>query len=109
MIINFYLITFLNEMRPLLFPLLEVIILADFNDHNHNWLANSSNTTNPSAYFAETFAIVIDLTKVISELISILDQPGNKPYTLDLFRMSNPNIYFNPTVGYPLITLQLEA
>ena len=81
------------------------IVLGDFNIHNSNWLSYSSNVTNPAGREAEAFAIVNDLTQVISEPTRVPDRAGDKANNLDLFLTSNPSIYSPPTVSSPLVTL----
>ena len=83
-------------------PRFEIIVLGDFNIHNSNWLSYSSNVTNPAGREAEAFAIVNDLTQVISEPTRVPDRAGDKANTLDLFFTSNPSIYSPPTVSSPL-------
>ena len=48
-------------------PRSEIIVLGDLNIHNFGWLSYSSNVTNPAGRTAEAFAIVNDLTQVISD------------------------------------------
>ena len=62
---------------------------------------------------AEAFAIVNDLSQLISEPTRIPDRSGDKANTLDLFLTSNPDIYCNPILDsshgnsdHCLITLQ---
>ena len=55
-------------------PRSEIIILGGFNVYNSDWLAYSSNITNPAGRDAEAFAIVNDLTQLISEPTRILDR-----------------------------------
>ena len=83
-------------------PRSEIIALGDFNIHNSDWLSYSSNVTNPAGREAEAFAIVNDLTQVISEPTRVPDRAGDKANTLDLFLTSNPSIYSPPTVSPPL-------
>ena len=83
-------------------PRSEIILLGDFNVHNSDWLSYSSNVTNPGGRDAEVFAIVNDLTQVISEPTRVPDRAGDKANTLDLFLTSNPSIYSPPTISSPL-------
>ena len=83
-------------------PRSEIIVLGDFNIHNSGWLSYSSNVTNPAGREAEAFAIVNDLTQVISEPTRVPDRAGDKANTLDLFLTSNPSICSPPTVSSPL-------
>ena len=83
-------------------PRSEIIVLGDFNIHNSGWLPYSSNVTNPAGREAEAFAIVNDLTQIISEPTRAPDRAGDKANTLDLFLISNPSIYSPPTVRSPL-------
>ena len=83
-------------------PRSEFIVLGDFNIHNSDWLSYSSNVTNPAGREAEGFAIVNDLTQVISEPTRVPDHAGDKANTLDLFLTSNPSIYSPPNVSSPL-------
>ena len=83
-------------------PRSEIIVLGDFNIHNSEWLSYSSNVTNPAGREAEAFAIVNDLTQVISEPTRVPDCAGDKANTLDLFLTSNPSIYSPTTVSSPL-------
>ena len=63
-------------------PSSEIIVLDDFN-------------------IAEAFAIVNELTHVISEPTRVPDRAGDKANTLDLFLTSNPSINSPPTVSSP--------
>ena len=83
-------------------PRSEIIALGDFNIHNSGWLSYSSNVTNPAGRKAEVFAIVNDLTLVISEPTRVPDRAGDKAHTLDLSLTANPSIYSPPTVSSPL-------
>ena len=83
-------------------PRSEIIVLGDFNIHNSDWLSYSSNVTDPAGREAEAFAIVNDLTQVISEPTRVPDRAGEKANALDLFLTSNPSIYSPPTVSSPL-------
>ena len=83
-------------------PLFEIIVLGDFNVHNSDWLSYSSNVTNPGGRDAEAFAIVNDLTQVISKPTHGPDRARDEANTLDLFLTSNPSIYSPPTVSSPL-------
>ena len=83
-------------------PRSEIIFLGDFNIHNSDWLTYSSNVTNPAGREAEAFALVNDLTQVISEPTRVPDHAGDKANTLDLFLTPNPSIYSPPTVSSPL-------
>ena len=83
-------------------PRSEIIVLGDFNIHNSDWLSYSSNVTNHAGREAEAFAIVNDLTQVISEPTRVPDRAGDKANTLHLFLTSNPSIYPPPTVSSPL-------
>ena len=83
-------------------PRSEMVVLGDFNVYNSDWLSYSSNVTNPASPDAEAFAIVNDLTQVISEPKRVPDHAGDKANTLDLFLTSNPSIYSPPTVSSPL-------
>ena len=84
------------------FPRSEIIILGDFNVHNSDWLVYSSNITNPAGRDAEAFAIVNDLTQLISEPTRIPYRSRDKANTLDSFLTSNPNIHSKPVVDSPL-------
>ena len=83
-------------------PRSEIIVLGDFNTHNSDWLSYSSNVTNPAGREAEAFAMVNDLTQVISEPTRVPHCAGDKANTIDLFLTSNPSIYSPPTVSSPL-------
>ena len=76
-------------------PRSEIIVLGDFNIHNSDWLSYSSNVANPAGREAEAFAIVNDLSQVISEPTRVPDRAGDKANTLDLFLTYNPSIYFS--------------
>ena len=67
-----------------------------------DWLPFPSKVTKPAGRDAEAFAIVNDLTQVISEPKSVPDRAGDKAKTLDLFLISNPSIYSPPTISSPL-------
>ena len=83
-------------------PRSEILVLGVFNVHNSDWISYSSNVTNPAGREAEAFAIVNDLTQVISEPTRVPDRAGDKAHTLDLFLTPNPSIYSPPTVSSPL-------
>ena len=83
-------------------PRSEIIVLGDFNIHNSDWLSYSSNVTNPAGREAEAFAIVNDLTQVISEPTRVPDRAGEKANPPDIFLTSTPSIYSPPTVSSPL-------
>ena len=83
-------------------PRSEIIVLGDFNIHNSDWLSYSSNVTNPAGREAEAFAIVNELTQVISEPTRVPDRAGDKANIFDLFLTSNSSIYSPPTVSSPL-------
>ena len=83
-------------------PCSEITILGDFNVYNPNLLTHSPHITSPAGRDAEAFAIVNDLSQLISEPIRIPDRSGDKANTLDLFLTSNPDIYSNPILDSPL-------
>ena len=83
-------------------PRSEIIILDDFNVYNPHWLTHSPHITSPAGRDAEAFAILNDLSQLISELTRIPDRSGDKANTLDLFLTSNPDIYCNPILDSPL-------
>ena len=83
-------------------PRSEIIILGDLNVYNPNWLTHSPHITSPAGRDAEAFAIVNDLSQLISEPTRIPDRSGDKANTLDLFLTSNPDIYCNPILDSPL-------
>ena len=70
--------------------------------YNPNWLTHSPHITSPGGCDAEAFAIVNDLSQLISEPRRIPDRSGNKANTLNLFLTSNPDIYCNPILDSPL-------
>jgi len=80
----------------------ENTILGDFGVYNLNWLTHSPHITSLAGGDAEAFAIVNDLSQLISELTSITDYSGNKANTLDLLHTSNPGNYSYPILGSPL-------
>ena len=89
-------------------PRSEIIVLGDFNIHNSDWLSYSSNVTNPADREAEAFAIVNDLTQVISEPTRVPDRAGDKANTLDLFltsNRSNHSSHLLPPSALLLVTL----
>ena len=79
-------------------PRSQIIILGDFNVYIPNWLTHSPHITSPAGRDAEAFAIVNDLSQLISEPGRIPDRSGNKANTLT----SNPDIYCNPILDSPL-------
>ena len=83
-------------------PRSEITILGEINDHDRNWLTHSPHITNPAGRDAEAFAIVNNLSQLISEPTRISDRSGDKANTLDLFLKSNPDIYSNPSLDPPL-------
>ena len=84
------------------FPRSEINILDDFNVHNLDWLAHSSNFNSSAGLHAEAFAIVKDLSQLISKPTHISDCSGDKANTLDLCLTLNPDIYANPAVDSAL-------
>ena len=70
-------------------PRSEIIVLGDFNVHNSVWLSYSSNVTNPAGLEAEAFAIVNDLTQIISEPTRVPDRARDKANTFFIFLISN--------------------
>ena len=83
-------------------PRSEITNRGDFNVYNPSWLTNSSHITSPVGHDAEAFAIVNDLSQLISEPTCIPDHSGDKANMLNLFPTSNPETYSNPTVESPL-------
>ena len=67
-------------------PRSEIIVLGDSSVHNSDWLSYSSNITNPVGRDAEAFAIINDLTLVISEPTCVPDRAGDKANTLDFLQ-----------------------
>ena len=99
---NFYLTIYLRQLTHLQSPSSEIIILSDFTVYNPNWLTYSPHITSPAGRDAEAFAIVNDLSQLISEPTPIPDRSGDKANTLDLFLTSNPDFYSNPILDSPL-------
>ena len=58
--------------------------------------------TSPAGRDAEAFAIVNDMSQLISESTRIPDCSGDKTNTLDLFLTLNKDIYSNPILDSPL-------
>ena len=83
-------------------PRSEITVLGDFNVYNPIWLTNSPHITSPAGRYAEAFAIVNDLSQLISEPTRIPEHSGDKANTLSLFLASNPDIYSNPILDSPL-------
>ena len=81
---------------------IELINLGDFNVYNPNWLTHSPHITSPAGRDAAAFAIVNDLSQLISEPTHIPDYSRDKANTLDLFPTSNPDICSNPILDSPL-------
>jgi len=81
---------------------IEIINLGDFNVYNLKWLTHSPHITSPAGCDATAFAIVDDLSKLISEPTHIPDHSRDKANTLDLFPTSNPDAYSNATLDSPL-------
>ena len=79
----------------------EITILGNFNAYNPIWLTTSSHISSASCD-AEGFAIVNDLSQLISEPTRIPDRSGDRANTLDVFLISNPEIYFNSIADFPL-------
>ena len=77
-------------------PRSEITVLGDFNFYNPNKLTHSPHIISPAGRDAEAFAIVNDLSQLISEPTRIPDRSGDKANTLDLFLTSNQDIYSNP-------------
>ena len=76
-------------------PRSEITVLGDFNVYNPH-------ITSPAGHDAEAFAIVNDLSQLISEPTHIPDRSGDKANTLYLFLTSTPDIYSNPILDSPL-------
>jgi len=83
-------------------PRFEITVLGEFTVYNPNWLTHSPYITSPAGCDAEAFAIVNNLSQLISEPTRIPDRSGDKANTLDLFLTSNPDIYSNPILDFPL-------
>ena len=83
-------------------PCSEITVLGDFDVYNPNWLTHSPYITSPAGHDAEAFAIVNNLSQLISEPTRIPDHSGGKANTLDLFPTSNPDIYSNPILDSSL-------
>ena len=83
-------------------PRSEITVLGDFNVYNPNWLTHSPHITSPAGCNAEAFAIVNDLSQLISEPTRIPDRSRDRANTLDLLLTSNPDIYSNPILDSPL-------
>ena len=79
----------------------EITVLGDFNVYNPNWLTHSPHITSPDGHDAEAFAIVNDLSQLISEPTRIPDHSGDKANTLNLLLTSNPDICSNPILDSP--------
>ena len=75
---------------------------GDFNVYNPSWLAHSPHITSPAGRDAEAFAIVNDLSQLVSEPTCIPDRSGDKANTPNMFLTSNPDIYPNPFLDSPL-------
>ena len=66
-------------------PRSQIIIFGGFNVHNSEWLAYSLNITKPAGRDAEDYAIVNNLTQMISEPTLIYDRSRDKANAIDLF------------------------
>ena len=101
---SFYLTIYLRQSTQLPFNLhaLKSQSLVISMSTNSNCLTHSPHITNPAGRDAEAFAIVNDLSQLISEPTRIRDRSGDKANTLDLFLTSNPDIYSNPILDSPL-------
>ena len=78
-------------------PRSEILLHGDFNVHNPDWPTHSSHITSPAGRDAEAFAIVNDLSQLVSEPKCIPDRSGDKANTLDLSLTSDQDVYANPT------------
>jgi len=67
-----------------------------------NTIVRDSHFTSPAGCDVETFAIVNDLSQLITEPTCIPGCSGDKDTTLNLFLTSHPDIYANPAVDSPL-------
>jgi len=100
---NFYLTIYLRQLTiTLQSPHSEITVLGDFNVYNPNWLTHSPNIISPAVRDAEAFAIVNNLSQLISEPTQTPDHSEDKANALDLFLTSNPEIYSNPILDSPL-------
>ena len=72
------------------------------NVYNPNWLTHSPHITNPVGLDAEAFAIVNNLSQLISEPTRMNAHSREKANTLDLFLPSNPDIFSNLILDSPL-------
>ena len=59
-------------------PRSEITNLGDFNVYSRNWLTHSPHITSPAGRNAEAFAIVNDLSQLISEPTRTPDHSGDK-------------------------------
>ena len=82
-------------------PRSEITVLGDFNVYYSNWLTHSPHITSPAGRDAEAFAIVNNLSQLISEPTCIPDRSGDNANTLDQFLTTNPDIYSNPILDFP--------
>lgn len=81
-------------------PNAEIIFAGDFNVHNVPWL-HFSNRTDPAGLCVESFAVVNDLSQLVSEPTRIPDADNQTPHLLDLFLTSDPDKY-SVSVNAPL-------
>ena len=70
-------------------PRSEITVLGDFNVYNPNWLTHSPHITSPASRDAEAFAIVNDLSQLISQgtklIYAICFSHQTQTFTLTLF------------------------
>ena len=81
-------------------PNAEIVFAGDFNVHNVPWL-HFSNRTDPAGLCVESFAVLNDLSQLVSEPTRIPDADNQSPHLLDLFLTTDPDKY-SVSVNAPL-------
>ena len=69
----------------------EVLFFGDFNVHHQTWLGSTH--TDPRGEEAHSFALINNLSQIISQPTRIPDIHNHQPNILDLFLTSNPHNY----------------
>jgi len=83
-------------------PRFEITVLGEFTVYNPNWLTHSPYITSPAGHDAEAFAILNDLSQLMSEPTRIPNCSVYNANTFDLFQTSKPEIYSNPILDSSL-------
>ncbi|MBM6549305.1 hypothetical protein H7673_10630 [Streptococcus dysgalactiae subsp. equisimilis] len=79
----------------------QVTILGDFNVHNSDWLTHSASTTTLGRE-AEAFAVINNLSQLVTFPTRVPDRSEEHAHTLDLLLTSNPSLISDLSHSPPL-------